>query len=141
VPGNVAGILALPGVLAGAALRAAWLGWLPDRPTGGCLLHNEEVCRRERVFLANRALVPQTGPLTWVPTLDGYQLAGCHLPATATAASGDFPGPGERLRDHFRRPGQYMRMAPQFDVSDCGRSGAPASQAVKARKWCRRSSG
>jgi hypothetical protein len=30
---------------------------------------------------ANRATAPAAGPLTWVLTLDGYQLAGSHLPA------------------------------------------------------------
>jgi len=53
------------------------------------VLHDEQVYMWERFYLANRALVPQTGPLTWVPTLDGYRLTGSHLPAAANEAGGD----------------------------------------------------
>jgi hypothetical protein len=37
---------------------------------------------------ANRATVPDSGPLTWVLTLDGYQLSGSHLPASSNARAG-----------------------------------------------------
>jgi len=36
---------------------------------------------------ASRASVPSTGPLTWVLTLDGHRLAGCHLPAAEDDAA------------------------------------------------------
>jgi hypothetical protein len=51
--------------------------------------HHEQVYLWERFYLASRALVPEDGPLTWIPTLDGYALAGCHLPAPGDAASRD----------------------------------------------------
>ena len=34
----------------------------------------------ELQWQASRAAVPETGPLTWMLTLDGHQLAGSHLP-------------------------------------------------------------
>ena len=40
---------------------------------------------------ANRATVPSTGPLTWVLTLDGYQLSGSHLPAPSDTSAGGTP--------------------------------------------------
>jgi hypothetical protein len=40
---------------------------------------------------ASRAAVPETGPLAWVRTLDGYQLAGSHLPAGSDLATGGIP--------------------------------------------------
>jgi hypothetical protein len=44
-------------------------------------LHDQQVHAYEVVSQASRALpVPRTGPLEWVQTLDGYQLAGSHLP-------------------------------------------------------------
>ena len=47
-------------------------------------LHAEQVRAYEILLQANRALPePRTGPLTWVRTLDGYQLAGSHLPDPA----------------------------------------------------------
>lgn len=49
---------------------------------------DEQVYLCERSYLSGRTLVPQTGPLTWVRTLDGYRLAGCELPATADEVSG-----------------------------------------------------
>ena len=37
----------------------------------------------------NRATTPDSGPLTWVLTLDGHQLSGSHLPVpTDTSAGG-----------------------------------------------------
>jgi hypothetical protein len=34
----------------------------------------------ERFWLSNRAVPPATtGPLSWVPSLDGYRLTGSHL--------------------------------------------------------------
>jgi hypothetical protein len=44
-------------------------------------LHDEQVRAYETLCQANRALPePRTGPLAWVRTLDGYRLAGTHLP-------------------------------------------------------------
>lgn len=37
---------------------------------------------------SGRAAVPDSGPLTWVLTLDGYQLAGSHLPAPRDTPAG-----------------------------------------------------
>ena len=38
---------------------------------------------------ANRVAVPETGPLKWVLTLDGYRLAGRHLPTPGDTTGGD----------------------------------------------------
>ena len=44
-------------------------------------LHAEQVSAHEILWQANRTLpARRTGPLEWVRTLDGYQLAGSHLP-------------------------------------------------------------
>ena len=51
--------------------------------------HDEQVYIWERIHLANRSVVRQAGPLTWVPTLDGYRLTGGHLRTTAYGARGD----------------------------------------------------
>jgi hypothetical protein len=50
--------------------------------------HREQVYAWEVWCQANRAAVPQEGPLTWVRTLDGYQLAGRHLPASTGPGAG-----------------------------------------------------
>jgi hypothetical protein len=49
--------------------------------------HTDQVYFWERYYLASRALAPRDGPLAWVPTLDGYRLAGNHLPAPAEEAN------------------------------------------------------
>gem|GEM_PF-6928335 len=54
----------------------------------------EQITMWEAWWQANRAAVPQTGPLTWVLTLDGPRLAGSHLPAP------DVPAPGARHDQH-----------------------------------------
>jgi hypothetical protein len=43
-------------------------------------IHREQNLMWELWWQANRASVPSSGPLTWVLTLDGHRLAGCHLP-------------------------------------------------------------
>jgi hypothetical protein len=44
-------------------------------------LHDEQVHAYEVLLQANRTLpARRTGPLEWVRTLNGYQLAGSHLP-------------------------------------------------------------
>jgi hypothetical protein len=51
-------------------------------------LHREQVHAQEMICQAAR--VPpaaKTGPLEWVLTLDGYQLAGSHLPDPGGMAS------------------------------------------------------
>ena len=40
---------------------------------------------------ANRGYAPDSGPLTWVLTLDGYRLAGGHLPAPDDSKTGGRP--------------------------------------------------
>jgi hypothetical protein len=42
--------------------------------------HQEQVLMWDLWWQANRASVPDTGPLTWTLTLSGYRLAGDHLP-------------------------------------------------------------
>ena len=60
-------------------------------------LHDEQVHAYEVLWQANRALpAPRTGPLEWVQTLDGYQLAGSHLPD---------PGPGHEKADAWLATG------------------------------------
>lgn len=51
--------------------------------------HAEQVHYWERYYLASRAQVSHDGPLAWVLTLDGYRLAGSHLPAPAGGATRD----------------------------------------------------
>jgi hypothetical protein len=51
-------------------------------------VHGEQARMWEVWWQANRATVPDSGPLTWVLTLDGYQLAGSHLPAQRGARTG-----------------------------------------------------
>jgi hypothetical protein len=69
-----------PGYWLRAALNFAW------RTVRSAIrvlrhLHDEQVRAFEILGQAGRALPePRTGPLTWVRTLDGYQLAGSHLP-------------------------------------------------------------
>jgi hypothetical protein len=51
--------------------------------------HAEQILRWEAWCQASRTAVPETGPLTWVLTLDGYRLVGHHLPAPSdTGARG-----------------------------------------------------
>ena len=46
-----------------------------------CSLYREQVRAQEIIWQAGRALpAARTGPLEWVLTLDGYQLAGSYLP-------------------------------------------------------------
>ena len=40
----------------------------------------------EALWQANRAVVPETGTLTWVLTLDGHRLAGSDLPGPPDTA-------------------------------------------------------
>lgn len=54
-------------------------------------VHGEQARMWEIWWQANRATVPGLGPLTWVSTLDGYRLAGGHLPAPCGTGTGGRP--------------------------------------------------
>ena len=46
------------------------------------MANNEQVYMWECLLLTSRAVpLTATGPLRWVPSLDGYRLVGSHLPA------------------------------------------------------------
>jgi hypothetical protein len=51
-------------------------------------LHSEHVYAWEAGWQANRAAVPEDGPLRWVLTLDGHRLAGVHMPASSSDTKG-----------------------------------------------------
>ncbi|HYB49378.1 MAG TPA: hypothetical protein VED20_18810 [Streptosporangiaceae bacterium] len=52
-------------------------------------MHDEQLYAWEAWCQANRPAVPEEGPLTWVRTLDGYRLAGGHLPASSGTRAGE----------------------------------------------------
>ena len=54
-------------------------------------IHAEQVHGWEVLLQANRAAVPDDGPLRWVLTLDGYRLVGSHLSASSHVATGETP--------------------------------------------------
>ena len=54
-------------------------------------IHAEQVHGWEVWLQANRAAVPDDGPLRWVLSLDGYRLAGSHLSAGSRATTGETP--------------------------------------------------
>ena len=54
-------------------------------------INAEQTLMWELSWQAGRATVPKTGPLTWVPTLDGYRLAGDHLPTSDDIRTGGTP--------------------------------------------------
>ena len=54
-------------------------------------VHGEQARMWGIWWQSNRATVPDSGPLTWVLTLDGYRLAGGHLPASGDAKAGGRP--------------------------------------------------
>ena len=51
-------------------------------------IHDEQTLMWELQWQASRAAVPETGPLTWTPTLDGHRLAGSHLPVPDDTRAG-----------------------------------------------------
>ena len=53
--------------------------------------HAEQILMQEAWWQANRAAVPETGPLDWVLPLDGYRLAGSHPPAPRGTCTGGTP--------------------------------------------------
>ncbi len=50
--------------------------------------HVEQILMWEAWWQANRPAVPETGPLTWVLTQDGYRLAGSYLTAPSDTGTG-----------------------------------------------------
>ena len=65
----------------------AWVGrhlWLAVRTVIRAvrMANDEQVYMWECLLLTSRAVpLTATGPLRWVPSLDGYRLVGSHLPA------------------------------------------------------------
>jgi hypothetical protein len=51
-------------------------------------LHDEQVYAWEVWSQANRAAVPEDGPLRWARTLDGYRLAGGYASAGSDTSAG-----------------------------------------------------
>ena len=72
----------------------AWAGrylWLAARLVIRAvrMAHDEQVSMWECVLLTSGAApLTAAGPLRWVPSLDGYRLAGSHLPARDPAETG-----------------------------------------------------
>ena len=89
-----------PGARADHAIRkgardmTAWAGrrlWLAVRMVIRAvrLAHHEQVRVWECVLLTSGvAPLSEAGPLRWIPSLDGYRLAGSHLPAPDRAGTG-----------------------------------------------------
>ena len=69
-----------------SARRRLRIAWHAIFRVAGTLraVQDEQVSMWEAWWQANRAAVPETGPLTWVLTLDGTKLAGRQLPVPAT---------------------------------------------------------
>jgi hypothetical protein len=67
--------------------------WRAVRRVGSAMvhMHDEQLSAWEAWCQANRAAVPEEGPLTWVRTLDGYRLAGRHLPVGSGTRTGGTP--------------------------------------------------
>ena len=80
----------------GARDMMAWAGlllWLAVRTVIRAvqMAHYEQVRMWECILLTSGAApLTAAGPLRWVQSLDGYRLAGSHLPAQDPAG----PGPG-----------------------------------------------
>ena len=51
-------------------------------------LHRDLEQASECRWLSARAPVPRSGPLAWVPSLDGYRLTGDHLAGEPASSSG-----------------------------------------------------
>ena len=78
----------------GARGMLAWAGrclWLAARTVirAVTMAHHEQVRMWECVLLTSGAApLTAAGPLRWVPSLDGYRLAGSHLPAQDPSQTG-----------------------------------------------------
>jgi hypothetical protein len=68
--------------------RRLWLAvWTVIRPVR--MAHHEQVSMWECILLTSGAApLTAAGPLRWVPSLDGYRLAGSHLPAQDPSETG-----------------------------------------------------
>jgi hypothetical protein len=72
----------------------AWAGrrlWLAARTVirAARITHDEQVRMWECILLTTGAApLTAVGPLRWVPSLDGYRLAGGHLPAQDPSETG-----------------------------------------------------
>jgi len=67
--------------------------WRAIRRAAAALRHvnDQQTLMWETWWQANRATVPETGPLTWVMSLDGHRLAGRLLPAPSDTGTGGPP--------------------------------------------------
>ena len=78
----------------GARGMPAWAGrrlWLAVRTVSRAvtMAHHEQVSAWECILLTSGAApLTAAGPLRWVRSLDGYRLAGSHLPAQDPAETG-----------------------------------------------------
>jgi hypothetical protein len=78
----------------GARDMMAWAGrrlWLAVRTLIRAvrMAHHEQVSMWECILLTSGAApLTAAGPLRWVPSLDGYRLAGSHLPAQDPSETG-----------------------------------------------------
>ncbi len=74
----------------------------------------EQILMQEAWWQANRAAGPGTGPLAWALTLDGYRLAGSHLPTPSdTGTMGTRRSRGPRAGRPVTAPAYYLgRPAP-----------------------------
>jgi hypothetical protein len=78
----------------GARDMMAWVGrrlWLAVRVVIRAvrMAHDEQVCMWECILLTSGAApLTAAGPLRWVPSLDGYRLAGSHMPVQDPSETG-----------------------------------------------------
>jgi hypothetical protein len=68
-----------------ASPRARWWRAVCRAACAVGRIHYDQVHMWDAWLAANRASVPEEGPLTWVLTLDGYRLGGSHLPGGRAA--------------------------------------------------------
>ena len=69
-------------------------------------IQEEQSRTRDAWWQANRATAPDSGPPTWVLTLDGHRLSGSHLSAPSGAPAGDTLAVVEALLP--QRPGDAL---------------------------------
>jgi hypothetical protein len=87
------------------ARRRLWAVWRAARRVAQVLrtVQDEQVRMWEAQWQASRTAVPETGPLTWVLTLDGHKLAGRHLPAPSDTMGKGTDDPASRTRLRRRK--------------------------------------
>jgi hypothetical protein len=72
----------------------SWVGghvWPPVRKVIRAVrtANDEQVAMWESFLLSSRAVPPKaTGPMRWVPSLDGYRLVGSYLPTRDPSETG-----------------------------------------------------